>query len=77
MMSRSLEGAGSPPARYYYRRELGRAELLRPVAVGAVVGLAAFYLARLLAQRTPLAGEESRTSSHRFRGEPAIAPRRA
>jgi hypothetical protein len=76
-MFRSFDGTGSPPGRYYYRRKLGRAELLRPVAVGAVVGLAVFYLARLVAQRTPLAGEESGTSSHRFRGEPAIAHHRA
>jgi hypothetical protein len=40
--------------RYYYRRRLGVRELLPAVAIGVGVGVAAFYIARLLAQRTPL-----------------------
>jgi hypothetical protein len=39
---------------YYYRRPLGVAELLPAVGVAVGVGLAAFYVARLLIQRTPL-----------------------
>jgi hypothetical protein len=42
---------------YYYRRRLGVRELLPAIAVGVGAGLAAFYLARLLAQRTPLLDE--------------------
>ncbi|HUF28110.1 MAG TPA: hypothetical protein VMM18_14135 [Gemmatimonadaceae bacterium] len=39
---------------YHYRRSLGARESLPAVGVGIVVGLAGFYLARLLIQRTPL-----------------------
>jgi hypothetical protein len=42
---------------YYYRRRLGVRELLPAIAVGVGAGLAAFYLARLFAQRTPLLDE--------------------
>lgn len=62
---------------YYYRRELTAAELLVPVAVGAAAGLTVFYLARLLAQRTPLIGRERQTSSPPTRAGRPIAPRRA
>jgi hypothetical protein len=39
---------------YYYRRRLSGRDLLPAVAIGVGVGFAAFYIARLLAQRTPL-----------------------
>jgi hypothetical protein len=39
---------------YYYRRRLTVGELLPAIAVGVGAGLAAFYLTRLMAQRTPL-----------------------
>jgi len=39
---------------YYYRRDLAARELLPAVGVAVGVGVAAFYLARLFAQRTPL-----------------------
>lgn len=39
---------------YVYRRSLTGRELLPAVGVGVGVGLAAFYVARLLLQRTPL-----------------------
>ena len=39
---------------YYYRRPLSLAELLPAVGVGAAVGLAAFYVARILLERTAL-----------------------
>jgi hypothetical protein len=42
---------------YYYRRRLGVRELLPAIAVGVGAGLVAFYLARLMAQRTPLLDE--------------------
>ena len=39
---------------YYYRRRLSGRELVPAVAIGIGVGLVAFYVARLLAQRGPL-----------------------
>ena len=41
-------------SRYYYRRNLGVRELLPAIAVAIGAGLFAFYVARLLLQRTPL-----------------------
>lgn len=53
-------GAGSE---YSYRRDLSLRELLPAVGVGVGVGLgaglAAFYVARLLLQRTPLRVDRS------------------
>ena len=46
-----------PAASYYYRRALTARELLPAVGAGVGVGLAVFYLARLLLQRTPLVRE--------------------
>jgi hypothetical protein len=42
------------PATYYYRRELGLRALAPAVGVGVAAGVAAFYLARLFLERTPL-----------------------
>jgi len=39
---------------YYYRRKLGLRELLPAVGIGVGAGLFAFYVTRLLLQRTPL-----------------------
>lgn len=39
---------------YVYRRSLAARELLPAIGVGVGVGLAAFYVARVLLQRTPL-----------------------
>ena len=39
---------------YYYRRQLGVADLLPAIGVGVAAGLAGFYLVQLLIQRTPL-----------------------
>lgn len=39
---------------YYYRRPLALRELGPAIGVGIGVGLAAFYVARLLLERTPL-----------------------
>jgi len=44
---------------YYYRRELAACELLPAVGVAMGVGVAAFYLVRLFAQRTPLSPPSS------------------
>lgn len=45
----------SPPAtEYVYRRDLETSELVPAMGVGLGVGLAAFYVARLFLQRTPL-----------------------
>ena len=40
---------------YFYRRPLRMNEVIPAIGVGVGVGLAAFYVARLLLQRTPLA----------------------
>lgn len=73
----SSHDGGAPEPHYYYRRELSATELLAPVALGAGVGLAVFYLARLLAQRTPLMDGEGRTSPRVSRGDRPITPRRS
>jgi hypothetical protein len=39
---------------YTYRRDLRAVEMIPAIGVGVAVGLAAFYVATLLAQRTPL-----------------------
>lgn len=39
---------------YFYRRSLSPAEHIPALGAGLVIGAAAFYLARLLLQRTPL-----------------------
>lgn len=54
------QSAGSPSrargarAKYSYRRELSLTELLPAVGVAIGAGLLAFYVAKLLLQRTPL-----------------------
>ena len=45
------ESGGS---KYFYRRSLTMRELMPAIGVAVGVGFAAFYLARLFAQRTPL-----------------------
>ena len=42
---------------YYYRRPLTPREALPAVGVGVGVGLIAFYLAKILLERTPLRPE--------------------
>jgi hypothetical protein len=46
--------AGSP---FYYRRSLSAGELLPALGIGVAAGLVAFYLARVMTQRTPLVRE--------------------
>ena len=53
-------GGAHPPPRgtaeeeFFYRRPLGRGDLLTAAGVAVGVGVAAFYVASLLLQRTPL-----------------------
>ena len=46
-----------PPAVYYYRRELDAREALTAAGIALGAGLAVFYLARVMLQRTPIARE--------------------
>lgn len=48
-----------PPAVYYFRRELDLRETLTAAGIAVGAGLAAFYLARIMLQRTPIAREEA------------------
>jgi hypothetical protein len=45
---------------YVYRRALSGRELIPAIGAGIVTGLAAFYVARLFLERTPLLPEERR-----------------
>lgn len=56
--------------KYYYRRRLSARELLPAVGAGVGVGVVAFYIAKLLLERTPLdmqtnAGDAARLTPHR------------
>ena len=51
--------AGSP---FYYRRSLSAGELLPAVGIGVAAGLVAFYLARVMLQKTPLVPEPQETA---------------
>ena len=42
---------------YYYRRTLSVRELLPAIGIGIGAGIAAYYVARVLLQRTPLRPE--------------------
>ena len=42
------------PPKYTYRRDLGAGELIPAIGAGLAVGVAAFYVATLFLQRTPL-----------------------
>jgi hypothetical protein len=50
---------------YYYRRPLTPRELVPALGVGLGVGLVAFYIARVLLERTPLRPER-RPSTQRL-----------
>lgn len=58
---------------YVYRRRLSGRELLPAVGIGVVAGLAAFYVARIVLQRTTLRPER-RPRSARL-PEPRAEPR--
>ena len=53
---------------YVYRRPLSAGELLPAIGVGVAAGFAAFYVARLFLQRTPLLPEERRLGKHHASG---------
>lgn len=53
---------------YVYRRTLSGRELIPALGAGIVTGLAAFYVARLLLERTPLLPEERRRGAHHAGG---------
>ena len=50
---------------YYYRRPLSARELVPAVGVAVATGLVAFYLAKLLLQRTPLEPGRGRADATR------------
>jgi hypothetical protein len=54
---------------YVYRRALAGPELLPAIGAGIVTGLAAFYVARLFLERTPLLPEERRLGRHHATAE--------
>ena len=47
----------TPPTVYYFRRELDARETLTAAGLAVGAGIAAFYLARMMLQRTPIARE--------------------
>ena len=53
---------------YVYRRSLDTRELIPAIGVGVVAGFAAFYVVRLLLERTPLLPEERRLGKHHALG---------
>ncbi|MBA3670749.1 MAG: hypothetical protein H0W68_01830 [Gemmatimonadaceae bacterium] len=55
---------------YVYRRPLEPRELVPAVAIGIVGGLAAFYVARLFLERTPLEPDQRRTGKRYGMGRP-------
>lgn len=56
---------------YVYRRRLEASELIPAIGAGIVTGLAAFYVARLFLERTPLLPEERRRGKHHASGRAA------
>jgi hypothetical protein len=53
---------------YVYRRRLQTRELIPAIGAGIVTGLAAFYVAKLFLERTPLLPEEERIARQRKSG---------
>lgn len=53
---------------YVYRRSLDSRELIPAIGAGIVTGLAAFYVAKLFLERTPLLPEERRIGKHHATG---------
>jgi hypothetical protein len=59
---------------YVYRRKLSDRELIPAIGAGIVTGLAAFYVARLFLERTPLLPEDRRIGKRHATG-PGRQPR--
>ena len=53
---------------YVYRKRLQPRELIPAIGAGIVTGLAAFYVAKLFLERTPLLPEEQRLGKHHASG---------
>jgi len=58
---RDVSGA----SRYYYRRALSAREMLPAIGAGVAVGLAAFYLARVMLEREPLVADRGASADAR------------
>ena len=55
MVAKSAPRTESKVSKYYYRRSrLKGSETLRALGIGIVAGIAAFYVARIFFQKTPL-----------------------
>jgi hypothetical protein len=55
MVAKSAPRTESKVSKYYYRRSrLKGSETLRALGIGIVAGVAAFYVARIFLQKTPL-----------------------
>ena len=70
-MAKSSERPSREVARlegYVYRRKLSSRELIPAVGAGIVTGLAAYYVARLFLERTPLLPEDRRIGKHHATG---------
>jgi hypothetical protein len=59
---------------YVYRRKLSARELIPAIGAGIATGLAAYYVALLFLERTPLLPEDRRTGKHHATG-PGRRPR--
>jgi hypothetical protein len=53
--------------RYSYRRPLDFGELIPAIGLGVGVGFLAYYVARVLTERTPLLPEANRVAADRTR----------
>ena len=53
---------------YVYRRALTGREVIPAIGAGIVTGLAAYYVARLFIERTPLLPEDRRIGKHHATG---------
>jgi hypothetical protein len=53
---------------YVYRRPLKPMELIPAIGAGIVTGIAAYYIAKLFLERTPLLPEEQRLGKHHASG---------
>ena len=56
---------------YVDRRPLDARDLIPAIGAGIVTGLAAFYVARLFLERTPLLPEQRRLGKHHASGRAA------
>jgi hypothetical protein len=69
MVAKSAPRIESKGSKYYYRRSsLKGGEVLRALGIGLAAGAAAFYVARIYFQRTPLiASDDTRREPRRLR----------